>query len=341
MSLDKATAELLEQMAALGNPPLHEQTPEQAREMGAARREQAPPGPIVAVVRDTRVPVSGGYIPIRILTPKVPDDRPRGVIVWYHGGGWVLGNLDEADPVGRSLAQRTGCTVVMVDYRLAPEYRYPTAVEDSWAALGWVADRLPELVGDPLPVEDTASDIPNEPSVPLIVAGDSAGGNLAAVMAQRAKAAGGPSLTAQVLVYPVTDCDLDTLSYSDPENQLLLTREAMIWFWDHYVPVPEHRLHPDASPLRAPNLADLPPAVVITAEHDPLRDEGEVYATRLLKAEVPVRHLRAEGQMHGFFTFPGILPGADTGMDFVASALDELLPSPTEPGDKNGDKAVA
>lgn len=332
MSLDKATAELLDQMAAVGGPPLQDQTPEQAREMGAARREQAPPGPTVAVVRDTSVPVAdGSEIPVRILTPKVPGDRSRGVIVWYHGGGWVLGNLDEADPTGRSLAQRTGYTVVMVDYRLAPEFRFPTAVEDSWAALGWVAERLPELVGSspagPVPA-NPESDLPNGSSIPLIAAGDSAGGNLAAVMAQRAKAAGGPALAAQILVYPVTDCDLDTPSYLAPENQLLLTKEGMIWFWDHYVPVPEQRLDPSASPLRAPDLSGLPPAIVLTAEYDPLRDEGLAYAERLQKAEVPVRHLRADGQMHGFFSFPGILPGADTGMDFVAASLEELLPAP-------------
>ncbi|MCL2580941.1 MAG: alpha/beta hydrolase [Streptosporangiales bacterium] len=337
MSLDKATADLLEQMAALGDPPLHEQTPEQAREIGAARREQAPPGPLVAVVRDTTVPVEGGDIPVRILTPKVPGDRSRGVIVWYHGGGWVLGGLDEADPVGRNLAQRTGYTVVMVDYRLAPEYRYPVAVDDSWAALNWAAERLPELI------EVVPSDTPppDDSSIPLLVAGDSAGGNLAAVMAQRARAAGGPALAAQVLVYPVTDCDLDTLSYTDPENQALLTREGMIWFWDHYVPAPEQRLQPGASPLRAPDLAGLPPAVVLTAEHDPLRDEGEVYADRLLRAGVPVRRLRAEGQMHGFYTMPGILPGADAGLDFVASSLEEFLPAPPGDGEPEGSEAVA
>lgn len=331
MALDEATAALLAEMAAIGAPPMHEMTPAQAREMSAARRAQAAPGPAVAAVRDTRIRVSGGYVPVRILTPTgrpagsglpekhdASESRPRGVIVWYHGGGWVLGGLDEADPVGRTLAQRTGCTIVMVDYRLAPEYRYPTAVDDSWTALGWVAERLPELAGGPFP---------DGGPVPLIVAGDSAGGNLAAIMTQRAKAVGGPGIAAQVLVYPVTDCDLDTTSYRDPENQLMLSRDSMIWFWDHYAPVPDARVHPDASPLRATDLAGLPPAVVLTAEHDVLRDEGEVYATRLLKSRVPVRHLRLAGQMHGFFTMVGLLPGAAAGMDFVADSLAELLPA--------------
>jgi acetyl esterase len=326
LALDEATTALLAQMAAAGEPPLHEMTPSRARDMRAARRAQAPSGPAVAAVRDTRVRVSGGYVPIRILTPDVtPAGRPRGVIVWYHGGGWVLGGLADADPVGRTLAQRTACTVVMVDYRLAPEYRFPTAVDDSWAALAWVAARLPELAGGAVLAGGTA---PDGSSVPLIVAGDSAGGNLAAIMALRARAAGGPAVAAQVLVYPVADCDLDTTSYRDPANQLLLSRESMIWFWDHYVPVLEDRAHPDASPVRATDLTRLPPAVVLTAEHDVLRDEGEIYATRLLKSGVPARHHRFAGQMHGFFTMTGILPGADAGMDFVAAGLAEFLAAP-------------
>lgn len=338
MALDEATAALLEEMAAAGDPPLHEQTPEAARELRMARREQVPPGPIMAVVRDTSVPVSGGDVPIRILTPKLPGDRPRGVIVWLHDGGWVLGGLDDADPVGRTLAQRTGCTVVLADYRLAPECRYPTAVDDSWAALSWAAERLPELAelpdgpgdnNDHNPGNNTNNQgfIPNGPAAPLIVAGDGAGGNLAAILAQRAKVAGGPEIAAQILVCPVTDCDLDTPSYLDPGNQATLPRESMAWCWDHYLPAPDRRLHPDASPLRAPDLTGLPPAVVLTAEHDVLRDEGEAYATRLIKADVPVRQLRCEGQAHGFFGRAGLLPGAGAALDFMAAALEDLLPS--------------
>ena len=334
MALDEATAALLAEMAAAGAPPLHEQTPSQARDVRAARRAQAPPGPAMAMVHDTRVRVSGGYVPVRVLTPDgTADGRPRGVIVWYHGGGWVLGGLDDADPVGRTLAHRTGCTVVMVDYRLAPEYRYPTAVDDSWAALRWVAERLRELADSPALADIAGAEETlhldgtgrADGAVPLIVAGDSAGGNLAAIMAQRAKQAGGPAIAAQVLVYPVTDCDTDTLSYRDPANQLLLSRDSMIWFWDHYAPVPGARAHPDASPMHATDLMRLPPAVILTAEHDVLRDEGELYATRLLKSQVPVRHRRFAGQMHGFFTMVGILPGAAAGMDFVADSLGELV----------------
>jgi acetyl esterase len=296
MALDEATTALLAQLAGSGARPLHEMTPDEARGFTAAMRGETGAGPEMASVRDTRIRVSGGHAALRILTPG-PD--PRGVIVYYHGGGWVLGGPDDSDLLGRRLAQRTGSVVILVDYRLAPEYRFPTAVDDSWAALQWTAAHLAELAG---------------PAAPLIVAGDSAGGNLAAVMTQRARAAGGPPIAAQVLAYPVTDCDLRTTSYLDPANELLLTRDSMIWFWDHYLP-----------DQCAANFAGLPPAVIATAEHDVLRDEGELYATRLVKARVPVRHRRFAGQMHGFFTMAGVLPGADAGLDFVVAGLEPYL----------------
>jgi acetyl esterase len=307
MAIDQPTAALLEQLVASGAPPLHEMNAKDARGVMALLRGDAPPGPDMAEVREHRVKVSGGFVPVRVF---VPDGQPRAVIVYYHGGGWVIGSVEDYDATTRLLAQRTGSVVVSVDYRLAPEYRFPVAVDDSWAALLWASERTEELAGGP---------------VPLIVAGDSAGGNLSAIMAQRAKAAGGPAIALQVLVYPVTDCDLETTSYTDPANQLLLSRESMVWFWDHYAPDPEARVHPDASPLRQVDLKNLPPAVVLTAEHDPLRDEGELYATRLVQAGVPVRHQRFEGQMHGFFTMNHVLPGADAAMDYVAAAIDDQL----------------
>ena len=306
MALDEATVTLLAQLASTGTAPLHELTPAEARGAAAALRGQAGPGPVMARVQNARVRAAGGSFPIRVLHPV---SQPRGVIVYYHGGGWVLGGIDDTDLLGRELARRTGCAVVLPGYRLAPEYRYPTAVQDSQAALRWTADHLGDIADGP---------------VPLIVAGDSAGGNLAAIAARAARVTG-PPVAAQVLVYPVTDCDFATTSYTDPANQLLVSRDAMTWFWDHYAPDRPARLHPDASPLRAPDLSGLPPAIVITAEHDVLRDEGELYATRLLKAGVPVRHRRFAGQMHGFFTMTGVLPGSAAGLDFVAGALDEQL----------------
>jgi acetyl esterase len=338
MALDQATIALLEQMAASGAKPLHELTPAEARGVTAAMRGEAPPGPDMASVRDARIRVSGGFVPVRVLVPVERPcwPAPRGVIVYYHGGGWVLGGLPDFDKLGRQLAQRTGCAVILVDYRLAPEYRFPTAVDDAWAALRWADEHRAELagpvvsntvVGNTVVGNTVVGDAVVGNAAPLIVAGDSAGGNLSAVMTQRAKAAGGPAIALQVLVYPVTDCDLESTSYLDPANQLIVSRDAMAWFWDHYAPDPQSRVHPDAAPLRSTDLAGLPPAVILTAEHDPLRDEGELYATRLMKAGVQVRHRRFDGQMHGFFTMVDALPGAAEGLDYVVAAIGERLAS--------------
>jgi acetyl esterase len=299
MALDKATTTLLSQFAEAGGPPLHEMTPQEARGFGVALREMYGPGPEMA--RDEEL--KAGSVPVRVLTPP---GEVRGVVVYYHGGGWVVGAIDEFETLGRKLAERTSCTVVLVDYRLAPEDRYPAAAEDAWAALRWVDENIESVAGARLP---------------LMVAGDSAGGNLAAVVAQRAVREGGPDIALQVLVYPVTDCDLDNDSYRDPENQLLLSRETMVWFWNHYAPDAAARLEPDASPLRAADLSGLPPAVVATAEHDVLRDEGEAYAQRLKEAGVPVEFRRFHGQMHGFFTMVNVLPGSEQCLKFVTEAV--------------------
>ena len=213
--LDEASTGFIADLAASGLPPLHELTPPEARAAGARMAELYGRGPRIARVEDVEL----GPMRLRLL---VPSERARGVIVYYHGGGWVLGALDQFDALGRRLAAGTGCAVVLVDYRLAPEHRYPAAVDDAWTALKWTAAKVDEIAGRP---------------VPLIVAGDSAGGCLAAVVAQRSRDAG-PEIALQVLVYPVTDCDLDRGSYLDPENQLIVSRDTMAWFWDHYAPDP-------------------------------------------------------------------------------------------------------
>lgn len=309
MALDKATADFLAQMAETGAAPMHTLQPQEAREMSAAMTDLSGPGPQLHEVRDTAVfAADGAKIAVRVLRPA---ERSRGVLVYLHGGGWVIGSVDQFDTLGRVLAQRTGCTVVLVEYRLAPEHRYPVAVEDAWAALGWSAQHVAELTGGA--------------GGPLVVAGDSAGGNLAAVLANRAKTAGDPQIAAQVLVYPVTDADLDNASYTDPDNQLMLTRDTMVWFWDHYVPDIAARAEPDASPLRCADLAGSPPAIVLTAEHDVLRDEGEAYAEKLRAAGVAVQLRRFSGQMHGFFQFVGFLPGGTTAIDYVTEQLEPHL----------------
>ena len=302
MTLDFATAELLQQMAEAGGKPLHESSVEEARALGAGMADLNGPAPPMFRVDEHRLARPDGAVPIRVLAPL---EQPAGVIVYYHGGGWVIGSIDETDTVARKLAERTSCSVVLVDYRLAPEHRYPVAVDDSYAALEWVGEHLADIAG---------------PGAPLFVAGDSAGGNLAAVMALRARDRGGPPIAAQILIYPVTDADFERPSYTDPVNQLLLTHEAMVWFWDHYVPDAARRVDADASPLRAADLSGLPPAVVLTAEHDVLRDEGELYAERLREAGVPVNFMRHEGQTHGFFTLL-MLPGSERGFQQVVKAV--------------------
>jgi acetyl esterase len=308
IALDRATSTFLTQMARSGSPPLHEMALEQARSVAKRLLGSYGPGPGMLRSEQATVTVRDGSFPVRVLVPK---ERPRGIIVYYHGGGWVIGDIDDFDPLGRKLARRTGCAVVLVGYRLAPEYRYPTAAEDAWAALLWTNTRLVDIAGD---------------SVPLIVAGDGAGGNLAAITTQRARdnEPSGPRVSAQILACPVTDCNLNTPSYLDPANQLLLTRETTAWFWSLYAPDTDLRERPDASPLRG-SLVGLPPAVILTAEYDPLRDEGEAYAAALHVTGVAVEHRRFVGQVHGFFTMINILPASAEGIEYVAGALERHL----------------
>jgi acetyl esterase len=306
MAIDEATAGFLMAMAAAG-PPITALSAPDARLAAGALKDMYGPGPEMKEVRDEQVPVEGGSITVRVLRPS---RTPRGILVYYHGGGWVIGSIEEYDTLGRLLADRTGLVTVLVGYRKAPEHRYPTAVDDSWAALAWVDARREELAFA---------------GAPLVVAGDSAGGNLSAVMTQRARAAAGPKIDLQVLVYPGTRLDVESPSYHEPENQLLLSRESMKWFRDHYIPDLDARQELDASPGRAEDLSGLPAAVILTAEHDPLRDEGEDYARRLEAAGVPVTFRRFENQMHAFFQMVNILPGSAAGIDFVVAGIDDLI----------------
>jgi acetyl esterase len=307
VTLDAATQAFVDGIRAQGGPPIHEMSVADVRGLGAALAPLAGPEVAMAAVRDDEVAVEGGVIQVRTLLPTA---RPRGLVVWYHGGGWVFGSVDEADRVARRLAARTGCAVTVVGYRLAPEHRFPVAVHDAEAALRWAADHVERLVGG---------------RVPLLVGGDSCGGNLAAVVARRARDRGGPALAGQLLLHPVTDCDLDRPSYLDPAAQVVLTREAVAWFWDHYLPGRDARRHPDASPLRTPDLAGLPPAVVVTAEHEPVRDEGAAYAEALRRAGVRVDERCFAGQMHNFLLFGSVLPAAEEAFDHVAAAVDRMV----------------
>jgi acetyl esterase len=314
MALEPASSELLTQLVSSGLKPIQEMTPAEARGLGATLRGLYGPGPDMARVDELGIPTAHGSIPARVF---VPAGESRALIIYLHGGGWVVGSLDEFDTLARQIAARIGATVVLPDYRLAPEHPFPAACDDAHDVLLWVAAHRSELA---------AAD------APLILMGDSAGGNLTCAVTQRVRARGGPAVNLQVLIYPVTDCDLGNASYLAPENQLIVNRDSMAWYWDRYVPDWSARLHPGASPLRGKDFAGLPPAIVLTAEFDPLRDEGEAYAASLEAAGVPVVRRRFTGQMHGFFTIVNILPGAREGLEFVAEQIGEHLSRSAQPG---------
>jgi acetyl esterase len=307
LTLDPQAQEFLRELEALGAPRYGEQPVDvarQAMEDGAAMLF----GPFEEVPFEDRA-FSGpaGPIPVRAYRPS---DEPAPVLVYFHGGGWVLGSIVTAHAVCATLARESGCVVVSVDYRLAPEHPFPAAVEDAWAATTWIAGHPDEVGGSGI----------------VAVGGDSAGGNLAAIVALRARDEGLP-LRLQLLVYPVTDADLETESYRANAEGHWLTRQGMEWFWDMYVGEGD-RFHPDASPLRAADVSRVAPALVITAEYDPLRDEGEAYARRLAEAGVPVTLTRYDGLIHGFFRLPAMIDRARDALHEAAAALRRATSSP-------------
>jgi acetyl esterase len=299
MALHPQARGLLDQVQASGLPALNELPPDEARVQAAAMNEFVGEGPAVARVEDLVIRTSAGEIAGRRYAPE----EPAATILWIHGGGWVICNLETHDAMCRLLAVESGCEVIAIDYRLAPEHPFPAALEDSWDALRWVAGR--------------------SGGRPLILGGDSAGGNMAAVCAIRTRDRGGPELALQVLVYPVTDCDLDTASCREhgTGNETFLTVDEMKWFWGHYIADPDARCNPEASPLRAEDLSGLPPAVVITAGYDPLCDEGTAYAKALESAGVPVTHHHYDDMIHAFFTLVNMI---ERGNEAVAQVGGEI-----------------
>ena len=255
-------------------------------------------------IRDLKIPGPAGEIPIRVYTPTVHPPAPA--LIYFHGGGWVLGDLESHDHVCRALANSASCVVISVDYRLAPEHKFPAAVHDSYAATQWIADHAGELGVD---------------ASRIAVGGDSAGGNLAAVVSQIARDRGSPSLAYQLLIYPATDMRMNMPSIDENADGPLLTKASMHWFINHYVNSPGDRTDPLASPMLASNVRDLPPAFILTAECDPLRDEGEAYGQRLREAGVRVEVQRYPGMPHGFFSFVAAL---DVGRRAFADASSRL-----------------
>lgn len=305
MPLDPQAQALLDMLASLNVPPLHEQSVEYARQSFSMLKDMAGPLEEVQKVEDRIIPGPAGEIPVRVYTPEGAGPFP--VLVFFHGGGWVIGSIEMYDPVCRALTNRGQCVVVSVEYRLAPEYQFPAAPEDCYAATKWVAENAASLNGDP---------------ARIAVGGDSAGGNLSAVVSQMAKERSGPKLVFQLLIYPATDYYLPgTPSLMENGEGYFLTRDSMIWFSGHYLPEGFDRYDPLAFPLHAKDFSGLPPAFVMTAEYDPLRDEGELYAERLKEAGVPVQVKRYPGMIHGFVSMAGIMDQGKQLLDDCGVAL--------------------
>jgi acetyl esterase len=297
---------LLDEFSRQNMPPLDELSPTQARLVALGFRDlQGEPEPI-GETRDIIVPGPAGKLPVRLYHPAPGKDLP--LVVYFHGGGWVIGDIEVVDKPCRALANAARCVVASVNYRLSPETQFPGPAEDCYDATSWLAENASEIGADRRFVA---------------VAGDSAGGNLAAVVALMARDRGGPALAYQLLIYPVTTTarDSEFVSYVDNADGYLLTRASMVWFWDHYLASAEDGKNPYAAPLRAPDLSRLPPAMIVTAEFDPLRDEGQAYARRLQQAGVAVKVSHYEGMIHGFFWMAGAVDG---GRDLIVEIGREL-----------------
>jgi acetyl esterase len=307
MALDPNVKLLLDTMEQQGTEGLRELGLDQARD-GIALLHALGGTVDIARAEDRTVPGVTGDIPVRIYSAATDAALP--VVVYLHGGGWVIGDIASYDAVCRKLAIASGLTVISVDYRRAPEHVFPCAAEDAYAATRYIAEHGAELGVD---------------GSRLAVAGDSAGGNLAAVTAILSRDRGAPTIAFQLLVYPALDATMSFPSYKENGEGYLLTADDMAWFYEQYVGPDVDRKDAMLSPLYAPDLSGLPPALVITAEYDPLRDEGEAYADALQQAGVSARASRYDGLVHGFLPLDGIIPAAVPAMEEAAAALKNAL----------------
>src|SRR5712691_8391 len=305
MALDPQVKTVLDQLASLNGPPIQELGVTEARAL--LERLAAIGGPPAEVARVEERTFAGpaGDVPVRIYRPT-DDAGPQPVLVWFHGGGWVLGSIEGSDLTCRNLAAQSGVVIVSVGYRLAPEHPYPSGLDDCYAALVWVTATAGDLGVDPDRVA---------------VGGDSAGGNLAAVVALAARDRGGPAVGFQLLVYPVTDALMSYPSVRDNGQGYMLTDDSMKWFIELYLGERGDPKDPLVSPVYADDLSGVPPALVITAEYDPLRDEGAAYGTRLQQDRVAAKVSRYDGMIHGFFSMGAIV---DAGRRATAEAADAL-----------------
>jgi acetyl esterase len=291
-------------MAAAGRPALSAGSPQDARDMTAATRAALGKGPDIHLVKDLTVPTRSGSVAARLF---VPGADVKGLIVYLHGGGWVIGTIDDFDAMARALAKRSHCAVLMPDYRLAPEHPFPAGINDCEDAIVWASEHVKDLVGA---------------AVPLLVGGDSAGGNLAAVATH--SLLGRVAIKGQLLIYPVTDHNFDTPSYQHYSDGMQLTKRDMQWFFEHYAPTSMYG-DPKISPMAQQNVEGLPRTVVLTSEYDVLRDDGEHYAKKLISAGVPVITRRIAGLPHGFIRLYNIVESADQAMTIIAQDVMTLL----------------
>jgi acetyl esterase len=312
MALDPQVKAVLEMVVKAGRPAYHTLSPKDARQLFIETRPAATPTPPeIGNVRNVVADVAGGSIPLRVYRPAgVPDTTRLPAYLYFHGGGWVIGDLNTHDVVCRQLTAASGTSVVSVDYRLAPEHKFPAAADDAWAATQWVVAHAAELGLD---------------AGRLAVGGDSAGGNLAAVVALMACDAGGPAIALQVLIYPVTDVMRESRTYADFADGYMLTRDSMRWFIAHYLRSKDDARDWRVSPLRASSLAGLPPALIVTAGFDPLRDEGEQYAGRLRDAGVMVDYVCYGGMVHGFLGMGKLIDTAGRAIAQIGTTLRQAL----------------
>ncbi len=308
MALDTQVAALLAQLSSNPDAPgLADVPPEGGRAMFRAMGAMLDAKDVpIGKIENRKIPGPAGEIPVRIYTPVNAGAGTLACLVYYHGGGWVIGDLDTHEGACRLLANDSGCRVVSVDYRLAPEHVFPAAPDDCYAAVKWVAANAAQIGIDPKRIA---------------VGGDSAGGNLSAVVCQMARDAGGPAIAFQLLIYPATDMALQTPARKENAVGYFLEEKTMNYFYDLYVPKGTDENDPRLSPLRVKSFAGLPPAYVITAQYDVLRDEGRLYAEKLQAAGVKVKLVNYETMIHGFFTMAGFIAAAKPAIADAAKAV--------------------
>ncbi|MGA5546181.1 alpha/beta hydrolase [Mycobacterium sp. NPDC051198] len=308
MALDPDAAAIADALSAMLPGPMHTLGIEGARAVVAGFAAQSPPPPPLHSAQDRVIDGPGGPLPLRVYRPGPGDRLP--VLVYLHGGGWAMGNLDGSEALCRTLSAKAGCVVVSVDYRLAPEHKFPAAVDDGFAALQWVADHVGEIGGD---------------ANRIAIGGDSAGANLSAAITILARDHGGPPIAFQLLAYPVTEYAVERPSWHEHASAPLLTTGDVLWFWDQYLRDQQDRQDPRATPSNATTLVGLPPAFILTAEYDPVRDDAEHYGDLLHAAGVEVTVKRYPGVFHTFLSLVGVLNRTSEALDDAAAQLTRIF----------------